>query len=205
MLKGEVTLSLLIGPVVPVPVPKPIIDALTEVTVTNAAGQPSGFELSFAFNSHVLLNQLLLLLGKVGPFIRVIIITHIKGIQKVLMDGVIIKQTNTPDLQAGTSALVITGQDLTAVMGMIDFTGIPYPAMPAEARVALIVAKYAMFGMTPNVIPSPFIDIPIPTKRIPIHRGTDIAYIEKLADEVGYVFYIIPGACTRYKYCILGS
>ena len=35
----------------------------------------------------------------------------------------------------------------------MDFSGIPYPAMPPEARVALIIAKYAMFGMIPLVIP----------------------------------------------------
>jgi hypothetical protein len=58
--------------------------------------------------------------------------------------------------------------------------GIPYPAMPAEARVALIVAKYARYGMIPRVIPSVFMDIPIPTNRIPIHQGTDLEYITGL-------------------------
>ncbi len=193
MLKGKVNLSLLIGPVVPVPVPKPIVDALTEVTVTTAAGNPSGFQLTFAFNSNLLLNALLMLLAQVGPFIRVIIIAHLKGSQEVLMDGVIVNQQNNPNLQEGTSVLTITGTDLTAVMDLIDFTGIPYPAMPAEARVALIVAKYAMFGIIPLVIPSVFMDIPIPTKRIPMHQGTDLAYVQNLASDVGYVFYIIPG------------
>ncbi len=192
MLKGKVTLSLLVG-IVPVPVPKPIIDALSDVSVTNTAGKASGFVLTFAFNSNLLLNALLLLLGQVGPFIRVIIIANINGTQEVLMDGVIVEQQNTPDLQAGTSVLTIKGMDLTAVMGLIDFTGIPYPAMPAEARVALIIAKYAMFGMIPIVIPSVFMDIPIPTKRIPIHQGTDLAYVKKLAKDVGYEFYISSG------------
>ena len=193
MLRGKVTLSLLIGPVVPVQVPRAIIDSLTNVTVTNSAGSPSGFELTFAFNSNLLLNALLLLLGQVGPFIRVIIVVNVNGSQEVLMDGVITEQSNNPDLQAGTSVLTIRGADLTAVMGMFDFTGIPYPAMPAEARVALIVAKYAAFGMIPIVIPSVFMDIPIPTKRIPVHQGTDLAYVNKLATDVGHVFYITPG------------
>ncbi len=193
MLKGKVTLSLMIGPVVPVPVPKAIIDSLTDVKVTTAAGQPSGFELNFAFNSSILLNQLLLLLAKVGPFIRVIIVVSVNGSQKVLMDGVITYQNLTPDLQAGTATLNIKGRDLTKVMTMIDFTGIPYPAMPASARVALIIAKYAMFGIIPIVIPSVFMDIPVPTTRIPLHQGKDLEYIEKLASDAGYVFYITPG------------
>jgi hypothetical protein len=74
-----------------------------------------------------------------------------------------------------------------------QFNGIPYPAMPAEARVALILAKYAMFGMIPLVIPSIFQDIPIPTDRIPSHEGTDLAYINRLAADVGHTFYIDPG------------
>ena len=70
------------------------------------------------------------------------------------MDGVMTNQQVTPGSQPGQSTLTITGEDLTRVMDLIDFSGIPYPAMPAEARVALIIAKYAVFGMIPLVIPS---------------------------------------------------
>jgi len=65
--------------------------------------------------------------------------------------------------------------------------------MPPEVRVALIIAKYAMFGMIPLVIPSLFTDLPIPVERIPIHQGKDLEYIQHLAEDVGYVFYIDPG------------
>jgi hypothetical protein len=183
----------MIGPVVPIPVPKAIIDALTSVQVKTSAGEPSGFQLSFTFSSKSPLNTLLLLLGQVGPFIRVIIIVTVNGTRHVLMDGVIAHQQVSPNVGSGQSTLSITGVDLTAVMGLIDFTGIPYPCMPAEARVALIVAKYAIFGMIPLVIPSVFFDVPIPTIRIPVHQGTDLAYINQLAQDVGYIFYIEPG------------
>ncbi len=39
-------------------------------------------------------------------------------------------------------------------MDLQDFSGLPYPAMPVEARVALILAKYAMFGMIPLIVPT---------------------------------------------------
>jgi hypothetical protein len=193
MLRGNIQMSLLIGPVVPVPVPKPVVDALTDVEVRTSSGQPSGFQLTFSFSSKSPLNTLLLLLGQVGPFIRVIIIVHVKGSQQVLMDGVIENHQLNPNVQSGKSILTVSGSDLTSVMKLIDFTGIPYPGMPAEARVALIIAKYAIFGMIPIVIPSVFMDIPIPTSRIPVHQGTDLQYIKKLAEDVGYVFYIEPG------------
>jgi len=192
MLKG-VYLTLMIGPAVPVPVSRDVLEALESVQVTTAAGQRSGFQLTFSISSKSTLNTLLLLLPKVGPFIRVIIVATINGIPNVLMDGVITDQQISPDVQAGKSTVTLTGEDLTAVMDLIELSGIPYPAMPEIARVALILAKYAFFGIIPILIPPLFPDLPIPIDRIPIHKGTDLGYINMLADEAGYVFYIDPG------------
>jgi hypothetical protein len=193
MLKGDIRLNLLMGPVVPVPVPREIVEALVSVTVKRAAGEPSGFQLTFTLSAKSVLNTLLLLLGQVGPFIRTLIVVTVNGTPYVLMDGVVVQHQVTPNVETGQSVLTVTGSDLSAVMALIDFTGIPYPAMPREARVALIIAKYALFGMIPLVIPSLFLDVPIPVDRIPTHQGTDLAYLNKMADEVGYVFYVEPG------------
>jgi hypothetical protein len=43
------------------------------------------------------------------------------------------------------------------------------------------------------VIPSVLVDIPIPIDRIPRQKGTDLKHIRRLADSVGYVFYLDPG------------
>lgn len=192
MLKG-VYLTLLVGPVVPVPVPKSVLDALTQVQVTTAAGTPSGFSLSFTLSNRSPLHTLFLIAGAQTPLLRVIIVVTINGSPNVLMDGVMTNQQVSPGSKPGESTLTITGEDLTKVMSLIDFSGIPYPAMPPEARVALIIAKYAMFGMIPMVIPSLFPDLPIPVERIPTQQGKDLDYIKQLADDVGYVFYIDPG------------
>lgn len=193
MIKGNIQLSLMIGPVVPVPVPRAVIDALQSVTVRRSTGEPSGFQLVFDLDAGSPLNTLLLLLGQVGPVIRVVLTVVVNGTPHVLMDGVVVNHQVTPDVQTGRSKLTVTGSDLTAVMGFIEFTGIPYPAMPREARVALIVAKYAVYGMIPLVVPSLFLDVPIPVDRIPTHQGTDLAYVQRMAEEVGYVFYVDPG------------
>jgi len=192
MLKG-IHLTLLVGPVVPVPVPKVALDALTGVTVTNNTGGPSGFQLSFTLNNRSPLHTLFLIAGGQTPLLRVIIIVTVNGAPQVLMDGVMTNQQVTPGSEPGQSTLTITGEDLTKVMDLIDFSGLPYPAMPPEARVALIIAKYAVFGMIPLVIPSLFSDLPIPIERIPTHQGTDLAYVRQLAADVGYVFYVDPG------------
>jgi hypothetical protein len=192
MLKG-VHLTLLMGPVVAVPVPKEVIDALQSVQVTTSVGARSGFQLTFSLGKNSNFEKVLIPAGFFDPMIRVIIIVTLNGTPNVIMDGVITRQQVTASNEAGKSTFAVTGEDVSAAMDLIDFSGIPYPAMPAEARVALCIAKYAMFGIVPMVIPSILINVPIPVKEIPKHQGTDLAYINSLANEVGYVFYVEPG------------
>ena len=192
MVKG-VYLTLLMGPVVAVPVPAEVTDSVTSVEVTTAAGSRSGFQITFSLAKNSLLSRTLIPAGFFDPMIRVIVIVTINGLPSVIMDGFITRQQVAPSNQGGASTLTIVGEDVSQAMDLIDFSGIPYPAMPAEARVALCIAKYAMFGIVPLVIPSVLIDVPIPTETIPRHQGTDLAYINQLAGEVGYVFYIEPG------------
>lgn len=193
MLKGGIHLSLLIGPAVPVPAPAEVVNALTGVQVTRAAGELSGFQLAFEFSVDSVLNTLLVLVGEVGPIVRVILVATVKGTPHVLVDGVITNVQVTPDVMSGKSTLTLTGKDLTAVMEKLDTSGLPYPAMPVEARVAFILAKYAVFGIVPMVIPTILSDVPIPVEKIPTHQGNDLEYINLLAREAGYVFYIEPG------------
>jgi hypothetical protein len=76
---------------------------------------------------------------------------------------------------------------------VVELSGVPYPAMPPSVRVLLMLAKYAALGVIPMVIPSIVDAPPLPTDRIPLQRGTDYQYIQKLAQDVGYVFYLEPG------------
>ncbi len=115
------------------------------------------------------------------------------GTSHVLMDGVVTNHQILPGSDAGHATLSITGEDLSVLMDKIDFSGFPFPATPAEGRVALLLLKYAFLGIVPLVVPSILIDIPIPTTRIPFQQGTDLSYIRSLAARVGYVFYVEPG------------
>jgi hypothetical protein len=190
---SKIQLTLLVGPTVVVPAPRPVVDALESVTVTSSTSGRSGFQLTFSISSDSPLNTILLIASNASPLaLRVILVATVNGIPNVLSDGIITRQEIAPG-EHGTSTITITGEDLTTVMDRQEFNGLPYPAMPAEARVNLILAKYAMYGIVPLVIPSFFQDIPIPVQRIPIHGGTDLQYIERLAADVGHVFYIDPG------------
>jgi len=187
-------LTLLAGPVEAVPVPKPLIDALTSVEVTESATGRSGFQLTFTLANNSILQTLFLLAGGAPiPVLRVILVVSFGGLPQVIMDGIIQHHEVVPDAAHGASKLVVTGQDLSALMDLIDFSGLPYPGMSPDIRVLTILAKYAAFGIVPEVIPVPTPDIPVPLEQTPSQKKTDLSYIQTLASDAGYVFYITPG------------
>ncbi len=193
MLKG-INLQLYIGPLVPIPAPKVVMDALTDVSVTVSDTGRSGFQLSFTVSNQSPLHTLFLLTGGAPiNILRVVIVVIAGGAPNVIMDGVVTNHQIAPGSDASHSRLSITGEDLTVLMDKIDFSGFPFPATPAEGRVALLLLKYAFLGLIPLIVPSVLIDVPIPTARIPTQKGTDLAYINELAAKVGYVFYLDPG------------
>ncbi|MCI0698645.1 hypothetical protein L0337_42440 [candidate division KSB1 bacterium] len=192
MLKG-VHLTLLMGPVVPVPVPRGVIEALNSVQVTTSAGQRSGFQLSFALSKRSLLMTTLLPAGFFDPKRRVIIVATVNGFPNVLMDGVITRQEVSVSNEIGQTVLNVTGEDLTVLMDLKENKGVPFPGMPESTRVIALLGKYAVFGIIPLVIPELFPNIVSPIQRIEFQEGTDLNYIQKLAEKNGYVFYIDPG------------
>lgn len=202
-------LSLLLGPVLPIPVPALLIDALEEASVTHAAGAASGFQLRFKVTSKSELNTIFLIaVGQntsIGtPPLRVVLIVTLNGKPEPLFDGVVTNVEVQPGQNNQPGSITVTGEDLTKVMDLIDFSGLPYPAMPIEARVALICAKYAAFGIIPLPIPAFFPDVPIPLERIPAQQGSDLAYLQQLAEEVGHVFYIEPGPAPMTNIAYFG-
>jgi hypothetical protein len=204
VLKGA-HLTLLIGPTLPIVAPTSVVDALREAQVTTTAGQRSGFQLTFAAGKSSDLARTLIPAGYLDPRMRVIVVVTIAGLPHVLMDGVITRQDVAPSSEPGASQVTVTGEDLSLLMDLDDYSYASFPGMAAEARVAMVLGKYAIYGMVPAVVPNPtFFDVPLPTERIPSQKGgirargapckgTDLAYIEALANENGYVFYVEPG------------
>ncbi len=192
MLKG-LYLSLFIGPMAPVPAPKAVVDALISAQV-NTGGERSGFQLVFSMNKKSSIRQTLLPAGFMDPgTTRVILMATVGGFPNVLIDGIVTRHEVSPSNDAGQSTITLTGEDLTVLMDVIQFPMMRYPGMPILARVNLIVAKYAMFGIAPAVIPPLFDDVPIPTDKIPSQTGSDLAYIKKLAADCGYIYHLVPG------------
>jgi hypothetical protein len=139
--------------------------------------------------------QILFLLtgGSTPIFMRVVIVAVVNGISNVLIDGFVTDTSMAPGDKGSNSTLTLMGKDLTVAMDQSKWTGFPFPALPAEARVGLILLKYAVFGVIPVVIPSILLFVPLPIDQIPSQKGTDLQYIRFLAGQAGYVFYINPG------------
>ena len=104
MLKG-IHLTLMIGPAVPVPAPKSVMDALLSVQVTNGKDK-SGFQLQFAVSKNSPLMQILLPAGYFDPILtRVIIIATVNGFPNALMDGMVTRHELAPSSEPGQSTL----------------------------------------------------------------------------------------------------
>jgi hypothetical protein len=187
-------LTVLTGPVQVSPAPKPLMDALTSAEVTVSATGKSGFQLSFTLaNTSPLQLFFLLTMGAPIPLIRVVLVAAFGGLPQVIMDGMVKHHEIVPDAMQGSSQLIVTGEDLTAVMDLSDSSGTPFPGLSPDLRVVSILGKYGAFGIVPNVTPVVTPDVDVPTQRIPSQQGTDLAYIQQLAKEAGYVFFMQPG------------
>jgi hypothetical protein len=191
--QNGIKLSLSIGPV-PVPAPREVVEALSSAKVEAGAGDTqSGFELTFDLPARSPLRTLFLLTGGGSlPLMRVVLVAQVGSQAEPIVDGVTTNVETQPG-EGGVGKLVVKGKDLSALMDVIELTGLPYPAMAPALRVLLVLAKYAAFGVIPMVIPSIVEDLPIPVQRIPQQRGSDYAYVKRLAQECGYVFYLEPG------------
>lgn len=186
-------LTLLIGPLpAPLLAPLPVVEALQRVEV-NSSRDRSGFQITFSMGKKSPLQLALLPVGFFDPMItRVVIVVTFKGIPNVLMDGVVTRQEMQPGNEPGQSTLTVTGEDLSVLMDVVELR-VPFIGMPEVARINMILAKYAMFGIVPAVVPPPVLSVDSPTSRFDTQEGTDRAYIQSLAQQSGYVFFIEPG------------
>ena len=100
MLQG-VHLTLMIGPGVPLPAPKVVVDALLAVQV-NSGKDKTGFQLTFGVSKSSVLLTTMLPAGYFDPMIaRVILAVTLGGFPHVIMDGIVPRQELTPSSEPG--------------------------------------------------------------------------------------------------------
>jgi hypothetical protein len=190
---SRIHLTLLMGKTVPVPVQQPLTDALLSAQVTVTAGQASGFQLVFDLAKSAVISKRLLASGFFDPQIRVILVVTVSGIPTVLMDGVITQQEVDVANEAGSSTLTITGEDLTVLMDLVEKNANSFPNLSDAESAEQIIGLYAPYGIKPQVVKEVFPYIPPSDLQTNFQQGTDLAYLNQLAQDNGYVFYLDPG------------
>jgi hypothetical protein len=189
------TLTMLVGPTVPVPAPPLLTENLLRVEVSTSDAGRSGFQLTFAAGrsgAADMVDQPLLSLPLLRPFARVVLVVTFGGLPKVLMDGIITHRELAPGSRPGAGQLVVTGEDVSVMMDLEEKSA-EHPAQDETVIANLLIVQYAQYGLIPMVIPPPVIDPPIPIDRVPVQQGTDLAYLRQMAERFGYVFYVVAG------------
>ena len=199
-----IQLTLMIGPGLPLAVPRSVLDALESVQVTSGK-DGSGFQLSFTAGTASSLIKTMLPAGYLDPIVtRVIIAVTFNGLPNVLMDGIITHQEFAPSNEPGKSTITVTGEDLSVLMDLVELPK-PMPSIPDNLKVMAVLAPYLALGIVPVVIPPIVLVIKSPTDQIESQPlMTDRAFIQSLAQRNGYVFYVEPGPLPMQSIAYFG-
>ncbi len=193
-----VRLILLVGPTIPLPPPPAVAQALRHVEVTNDDRAGDGFQLRFAVGKDAVVDSSLLLSGVVDPMRRVVIGVLFGALPEVLIDGIVTQHELSPGDEPGTSTLTVSGRDISKAFDLEERNE-EYPNQPDFVIATRVIARYARYGVVPK--PAPTADFPIQLDRIPRQQETDLAFLNRLAERNGFVFYIEPltiGVSTAY-------
>ena len=195
-----VRLVLWMGAPVPLPAPPAVLDALEDVEVTNDADGTDGFRLTFAVGKGPLGEYEVVGEAAVQPLSRVIIGVLVGATPSVLIDGLVTHHQMRATWEPGRSRFTVIGRDLTQAMNLEERDD-DYPNQPDWLVVSQVLARpqYAAYGLVPSPVPTT--DVPLELFRVTRQHETDLAFVRRLAQANGYVFYIEPvtfGASRAY-------
>jgi hypothetical protein len=194
-----VRLQLLIGANVPRPAPFEVMESFVSLEVRNNDRERDVFEMELTLGKESLLDYGLLLNGYFDPPNRIVIAVLIGVLPEVLIDGVITTHQVMPSNRPGESTLKITGEDISIRLDL-DPASETHANQPDSVIVGKLLLKYAQYGIAPKVTTTT--DVPIEVNRVPSQQETDLAYIRRLAERNGFVFYIeplpLPGTSQAY-------
>lgn len=188
---GSIQLQLLIGKIVPLPAPEMLVRALRSIDITQS--QIAGFQMSFHLERATYLAADFPLLSStlLQPGNRVVICVTFDATPRVVMDGIITQHQFAYD-PGGSLVLSVTGEDISLLMDLYDVS-LEYPGMGDDSIAHLVLLRYAGFGIVPLVIPPLSGEVNLPEEHIPQQNSTDRQYLNNLAAEHGYIFFVQPG------------
>ncbi|MEE4109131.1 MAG: hypothetical protein V2I24_07285 [Halieaceae bacterium] len=187
-------LTLLIGRGVPRPAGIKVMEHFVSAEIASSDRERSGFELVFEAVRAGEIAGLFPIMAEPGLKAGSrIVITATLGIRPyVLMDGIIEQSEFRPSEGEGPATLQVRGKDLTFLMDRTEEEA-QHPAQGPGEIAALIILKYAKYGIIPMTVPPLTAERPNPLDRVPMQRATDYAYLKELAEAHDAIFTLIPG------------
>lgn len=180
-----------LGKILPTPAPRRVLEALRSVEVTSDVEQGDGFQLTFELAKSWRGDFDLLDGGALSPWNRVVLGVQLGTSLRVLCDGVITHHQlqSSSEGQDSAATLTVTGTSLAVLLDQSEVRR-KYPNQPDAVIAAQILARYARYGLVPDVRPTG--DIPLSIQRVPWQHETDLACLERMAERNAFVFYIEP-------------
>ena len=189
------SLILWMGATLPRPAPLEVLTALDSVEVTSDREKGDGAQLVFRLVKDQTLDYPLLRNAVFTPGNRVVVGIVMGILPEVLIDGVITHQEVSA---GGGGQLTVTAQGIATAMDLEEKDA-PFDNQPDFVIAGRVIAGYAQFGLIPAVTPTS--DVPLQVERTPRQHETDLAFLQRLAERNGFVFYIAPvslGVNTAY-------
>lgn len=180
-----VRLILWMGATVPRPAPYDVLQALESVEVTADREKGDGVQLVFRLAKDLTLDYPLFRNPIFTPGNRIVVGVAMGIVPEVLLDGVIRHHEVSP----GSAQFTVTGGDVSTAMDLEEKDQ-PHQNQPDSVIAAKIIGSYAQFGLAPVVAPTT--DVPLDIDRTPRQNETDLAFLKRLAERNGFVFYIEP-------------
>lgn len=191
---SAINLQLSLGSMAPSPAPLYITEKLESVEITCNSDGPCGFQLLFHADRAAGLSQDFQLLSSslLQPTTRALISVAMNGNSTVLMDGFITRQELGHSKEFSASTLTITGEDVSVLMDRMELP-LEYPEMGDSMIALLVLSKYSVLGVIPEVVPTAADLVPSTLERTPQQNCTDRCYLRQLASPYGYNFSVSPG------------
>jgi len=186
---SRIELALRIGPGQPDPAPAALMSALRRVEVTQQDSAPSGFQITFLTELTGDQDFALVQSELLKPFSRVLIRVAVDGVATTLIDGFVTHQQYMPGNGPDDSTFVVTGEDVIVKMDMLELSR-EFPSFADYTTVLEVLAPYMLLGIQPDVATTASTLIPLDF--VPQQSGTDRCYLQQLAQQNGYLFYVTP-------------
>jgi phage protein D len=189
-------LTVLAGSGVPLPLPASALAALDSIEISSGTSERSGMQAQFKAGrgstlaelaDYPIMNQAGLQAGA-----RFVVMLTLGIVPQVLFDGIVTQSQLSPGQGQGDGTLAVSAEDIRVKMDQVERDE-SYPGMPVAAIAAVIMARYAVYGLVPTIIPPLTTEIPLPIDRVTTQSGTDLAFLNQLAETIDYVFTVTPG------------